>query len=113
MSGIAGIANVPTTPEDLKVWATTHATHHVNINEAIYQLTGANLPVFVLDPIDPENTSVWEDQHQVMHNNQNQILGIDGFDLSEVDFTNAEYLTGWTQLNFSEHLQASNILGIG
>ena len=113
MSGIAGIFNIPRTPEELKVWATVHATHHININTAIYQLTGINLPGFVLDPIDPENTSVWEDQHQVMHDNQNQILGIAGFDLSEVDFTNQELLTGWIQLNSNEHYQASNILEIG
>lgn len=113
MSGIAGVFNIPRTPDELKVWATVHATHHRDINRAIYQITGLNLPEFVLDPIDPDNTSVWEDQHQVMHNNQDEILGISGFDLSEVDFKDEEFLTGWITLNANEHFQASNILGIG
>ena len=113
MSGLAGIFNVPTTPDELKVWATTHASHHRDINRAIYQITGVNLPEFILDPIDPSNTSVWEDQHQIMHSNFDEILGISGYDLSQVDFTNQEFLTGWITLNSNEHLQASNILGIG
>lgn len=113
MSGIAGIYNVPTTPDELKVWATTHARHHTDINQAIYNQTGGNLPEFVLDPIDPENTSVWEDQHQIAHNNFNSVLGIAGYDLSEVDFTNRDYMTGWITLNAQEHFQAANILGIG
>lgn len=113
MSGIAGIANIPTTREELLVWATNHATHHVDINRSLYQLTGINLPDFILDPIDPDNTGVWEAQHQIEHDNMDAILGITGFDLSEVDFKKTEYLTGWIQLNLSEHYQAANVLGIG
>ena len=113
MSAVAALFNVPSNAQELSTWATAHATHHRDINRVLYQLTGANLAEFVLDPIDPGNTGVWEDQHQVMHQNQNAILGIQGFDLSEVDFKNQDLLTGWITLNANEHFQAANILGIG
>lgn len=113
MSGIAGIANIPTTEQELLLWATNHATHHVNINQAIFRLTDINLPNFILDPINPDDIGVWEAQHQIEHNNMDAILGITGFDLSEVDFKKTEYLAGWIQLNFNEHYIASNLLGIG
>ena len=113
MSAIAALFNVPSNAQELSQWATAHATHHRDINRVLYQLTGADLPEFVLDPIDPSNTGVWEDQHQVMHQNQNAILGINGFDLSEVDFKNLDLLTGWITLNANEHYQAAAILGIG
>lgn len=113
MSGVAALFNVPTTPTELDVWASVHASHHRDINRAIYQLTQVALPEFVLEPINPKDTGVWEAQHQQMHQNQDAILGIDGFDLTGVDFTNPELLTGWIQLNSSEHFQAANTLGIG
>ena len=113
MSGIAGIFNVPGTPEELLLWATTHATHHRDINRAIYNRTGIVLDEFVLDPIDPDNTTVWEDQHQVMHSQMDSVLGIGGYDLSEVNFKDPTLLNGWIQLNSNEHYIAANILEIG
>lgn len=113
MSGIATLFNVPTTVEELGSWATAHMAHHRDINRGIYQLTGISFPEFILDPIDPRDTNVWEDQHQLMHTNMDAVLGIGGFDLSNVDFTKPELLAGWIQLNANEHYQASNILQIG
>ena len=113
MSGLANIFNVPSTAEELAVWATAHMTHHRDINRRIYELTGVSLPEFVLDPFDPADTGVWESQHQIMHTNMDLILNIDGFDLSEVDFTDPETLPGWITLNANEHYIASNVLGIG
>ena len=113
MSGIAALFNVPGNRSELDSWASAHATHHRDIIRRIYEITGANLPEYVLDPIDPEDTGVWEDQHQIMHQDMDTVLGISGFDLSGVDFNNYEELVGWIQLNSSEHFQASNILEIG
>ena len=113
MSGVAALFNVPTTPAELEAWASAHASHHRDINRVIYQLTKVSLPEFVLEPINPKDTGVWEDQHQQMHQNMDAILGISGVDLTNVDFTNPQLLTGWIQLNSTEHFQAANILGIG
>ncbi len=84
MSAIAALFNVPSTPEELGIWATAHATHHRDINRRIFELVGTNLPEFLLDPIDPNNTGIWEDQHQAIHQDMDAILGINGFDLSDL-----------------------------
>lgn len=113
---IAALQNIPATPEELAVWAFAHQAHHVDINVAIYNVLNIALPQFVLDPFDPANEDQmgsWSYLHQQMHDNQNFILGIAGNNLVDVDWTDEGELAGWVQLNFSEHLQASNILGVG
>ena len=115
MSGIASLFNVPTTPEELSSWATSHASHHRDISRRIYEISNGVivLPEYLLDPIDPNNTGVWEAQHQIMHQDMDAVLNINGFDLSTVDFNNTEALTGWVQLNGNEHFIAAAALGIG
>lgn len=113
MSGIAALFNVPASRGDLQSWASAHMTHHRDVIRRIYEITGATLPEYVLDPIDPEDTGVWEDQHQIMHQDMDAVLGINGFDLTGVDFDNYEQLSGWINLNANEHYQAANILQIG
>ena len=115
MSSLASLFNVPTTPEELQIWASAHMTHHRTINRRVYELSNGLLvlPEYVLDPINPNDTGVWEDQHQIMHQDLESVLGISGFDLSNVDFKNPERLAGWIQLNANTHYQASNILEIG
>ena len=87
--------------------------HHRDINEKIYVLLKLALPEYILDPIDPNDTGTWEYQHQLMHDNQNSILGIQGQDLTGVDWKNPEVLTAWVFLNSSEHYQAAEELLIG
>ena len=74
---------------------------------------GITLPEYMLHPSNPDDTGVWEDQHQQMHQDMDALLGINGFDLTNVNFENEAYLAGWIQLHFNEHYQAANILGIG
>lgn len=112
MSGIAGLFNVPLGQKELDTWASVHARHHVDINSSIYKLTKLSLPEFVLEPIDPNDTKTWEEQHQIMHQNQNALLGIEGYDLSSVDFNDRDNLTAWIQLNAVEHRQAEDLLRI-
>lgn len=113
MSGVAALSNTPTTPAELALWASVHMTHHRDINRRIYELAGVSLPEFMLDPINPHDTGVWEDQHQQMHQDMDSLLGISGFDLTNVNFENESLLSGWIQLHFNEHYQAANILEIG
>lgn len=113
---IAALQNVPGTPEELAQWAFCHQAHHADIIQRIYDLALIALPVFILDPFDPNNQEqmgVWAYLHQQMHDNQNALLGIEGGNLVDVDFTNQDELAGWIQQNFSEHLQAANALGVG
>ena len=113
MSGLASLANVPSTDEERAQWAFAHMAHHRDINFKIYNLIKVALPEYSLDPIDPNDTSTWEYQHQLMHDQQNTLLGISGQDLTGVDWKDQRILAAWVQLNVNEHFQASDILEIG
>ena len=113
MSGLASLANVPSNDEERAQWSFAHMAHHRDIAEKIYVLLKIALPEYIIDPIDPNDTEQWEYQHQLMHDTQNQLLGIDGQDLTGIEWKDQNLLTGWIQLNFNEHYQASNILEIG
>lgn len=113
MSGLAGLYNIPGSPEELDVWAFIHAAHHRDINRIIFELYQITLPEYGLDPIDPQNVNAWNYQHQEMHSIQDEILGISGFNLSDVDWTDRGQLASFIFLNASEHYQAAQILGIG
>lgn len=113
MSGLADLYNVPTTDEERAQWTFAHMAHHRDIAEKIYVLVKVAIPEYILDPVDPNDTGTWEYQHQLMHDNQNQILGIEGQDLTGIDWKNKNELSGWIFLNASEHYQASQILEVG
>lgn len=113
MSGIANLYNVPNSDSERAEWSFSHAAHHRDINLAIYNALKIALPEYLLDPLNPNDTGVWEYQHQLMHDNNNAILGIQGQDLTEVDWKNQRLLAAWIWLNVNEHVQAANILGIG
>ncbi len=113
MSGLADLYNVPTTDEERAQWSFAHLAHHRDINQRIYTLIRVALPEYIIDPINIDDPGDWEYQHQLMHDEQNQILGIQGQDLTGVEWKDERLLAGWIFLNSSEHYQASAILGIG
>lgn len=112
MSGLANLYNVPVSDIDRAQWAFAHMAHHRDINLAIYNLIKVALPEYILDPVNPNDAEQWEYQHQLMHDNQNQILGIEGQDLTGIDWKNPNLLAGWIWLNAHEHVLASNILEV-
>lgn len=113
MSGLADLANVPGSDEERAQWSFAHMSHHRDINRRIYELVKVALPEYILDPIDPNDDGTWEYQHQLMHDNFNELLGIQGQDLTGLDWKDKNLLAAWIQLDFNEHYQASNILEIG
>jgi hypothetical protein len=113
MSGIASLYNVPGTADELAEWSFDHMAHHRDIISKIYALENVQLPEYILDPIDPNNPGVWEYQHQLMHDAQNFVLGIQGQDLTGVDWKDQNLMTAWVFLNAQEHFQAADILEIG
>ena len=79
----------------------------------ILQQGGVQLASYVLDPIDPNNSEAWLYQHQLMHQAFDALLGIEGYDLLDVDLKDSNQFAGWIFLNGSEHYQAAKILEIG
>ena len=116
MSSVATLFEVPSSPQTFMLWNSAHATHHRDIIRVIYQNYGVTLPEYMLDPLNPlDETALnnWLYVHQAMHANQDQVLGIAGYDLSDVDWTDRDNLSFWIQQNANEHYQAANILEIG
>ncbi len=113
---IAALFNIPGTPEEYAEWAFAHSVHHLDVNNRIYDTRQIALPFYLLDPFDPKDPNsaeAWAYNHELMHQNQNQVLGIDGFDLSTVDWSNRNQVAAWIQLNANEHYQAATILQVG
>lgn len=109
---IANLANVPNSPETLSSWSFAHAAHHRDIIAAIYRTKQIKLIEFPLDPMILENPGAWGYNHQSMHSQMDEILGINPFDLTDVNWDDQSQRAAWIWLNFQEHLQASNKLGI-
>ena len=110
--GLAAIENIPVDQPTTDQWAFSHMAHHRDINRKIFELHGIEIPEFNLDPFDPNDIGTFRYQHQQMHNLQNAVLGIAGGDLTDVEWQDQEQRASWIQLNFIEHLQANQILGV-
>jgi len=113
MSGIASLFNIPGTPEEANSWAFAHASHHRDIIKAIFEQYRTSLPEYVLEPLPLRDMSTWVYQHQQMHNDMNQITGISGYNLSNVDWQNIESRSGWIFSNAAEHTRIAGVLRIG
>lgn len=113
MSGLAGVYNIPADDVELEEWTFVHMANHRDIIQAIRRQTGIELVEYVLDPLNLTAFEDWVYQHQIMHQQFNGVLGIQGFDLTEVNFADKSTLASWIQLNGNEHYQACNALGIG
>ena len=61
-------------------------------------------------PGDP-NLGTWAYSHQQAHTAFDDILGIAGNDLTDVDFTKQDQVESWLRLHFQEHYEAQQSLG--
>ena len=113
MSGVAGLFNVPSTPQEMSTWSFVHAAHHVDINRILYRLLNVSLDAFVLDPFDPAKPDGWLQNHQTMHKQMDELLGIAGYNLLAVDMDDEGQFAAWIALNADEHFKAANLLGLG
>ena len=113
---LATLLNLPTSPELVAQFSFANQDSHVKIAAAIRenQKYRQNIPIYPLDPIPPfaAGRLVWGLNHQNAHNTQNQILRIQGQDITSVDFQNDEQLAAWIQQHFIEHYLAETMLGV-
>jgi hypothetical protein len=109
---IAAILNIPQSKQEIQYWAFAHMAHHRDINAAILRNYNYAMPEYLLDPMNVRDLGAWSDQHQTMHSLQDRILGISGYDLSDLNWADQGQRQGWIFLNFQEHYEAANILGV-
>ena len=104
MASVADLFNVPTTDQEMWAWSFQHMAHHRDLNASILRLTGIALPEFILDPVNLADAQSFLNQHQQMHNNTDAILGIAGYDLTEVNWDDPANRAGWIFLNATLHV---------
>lgn len=103
-------------PTGMEEWAHAHMQHHVAIITAMRQARGFELPLRQIFPVnwdDPVSISIFLREHQQMHNDFGIILGIQGNDLTNVDFQDQDQRESWFFLNLTQHRSAAEALGQG
>ena|SRR5215475_2059911 len=103
----------PKDPASMAIWSFANQAHHIDIRRVLFEQTGLTYDQFILDPFDPKEIDRWVYWHQNMHESQNALLGIQGYDLTGVDFEDPDGLKDWVYNHANEHYQAGQILGLG
>ncbi len=112
---LAGLYNIPNDEQQLAQWSFINAAAHADINRVIFERFNISIPAYALDPIPTESKDlqVWLYQHQQMHTDMDAVLGIQGFDLTDVNWQDRSQFAGWIEGHAIEHLQAGRILNLG
>lgn len=113
MTALAGLWNVAGDQGELDTWSLTHMASHRDILKAIFDQGAISLPEYILDPIPLQDMGTWIYQHQRMHQDMNQVFGISGLNLLNVDWQDPASRAGFVIGNATEHRQIANLLGIG
>lgn len=103
------------TPTGLEEWAQAHAQHHRAIITAMEEARDIKLPERLIYPVnfeDPASVAVFLREHQAAHNDFQAILGIQGNDIANVDFTNKGEREAWFFLHLTSHIAAASSLGL-
>jgi hypothetical protein len=109
---VADLSNAPASDQELAQWSFAHQDHHRNIIAFIQRTQNVVLPQYVVDPVDTGPNAAWGDLHQTMHNNSDVILGVSGYDVSEVDWKNPDQLASWIWLHYQLHYAEATASGV-
>ncbi len=110
---LASLFTIPKTPEEWRVWSFSNQDSHNRIVEAIHAQKQKILTVLALDPIQQNDLAGWLRNHQQMHNDMDDILNIDGADLTVPDPSDQKAYSDFVFRHAREHQQAEELLGIG
>lgn len=109
---LAALMNVPKTEEQWRQFSYDHRNSHDKIRAAIAQKYGVNLTDYLVDPINPENIQQFLQNNAAMHTDMNNILKSQSSNLLDVDPSDPQQLDSWINLNYQEHENAEQLLGI-
>lgn len=102
----------PDSEDSRNLWAFNHAAIHFTVNDAIFTQKNAKIDSFQLSPINPDDIGLWLYRHQMMHNEANNVLGLTGFDLLELDWNDPDAFQTWLALHGDEHQRWNQALGV-
>ena len=85
---------------------------HQDIQQAIQAQLSVNQEIYIINPwLDSDAAAILQ-RHQQFHNDMDGALGINGEDLSSIDFKNQRAIEEWVFQHYQDHLAAHQILGI-
>jgi len=93
-------------------WSFDHFQDHVEILQAIKKQLNISLQEWPIFPFTPDSPDVWLRMHQAMHFDMNNALNISGSSLTEVNFDNRAEVDAFLDMNYLEHSNAREALGI-
>ena len=85
---------------------------HQDIQQAIQAQLSVNQEIYIINPWLDSDASAILQRHQQFHNDMDGALGINGEDLSSIDFKNQRAIEEWVFQHYQDHLAAHQILGI-
>lgn len=103
-------------PEGLEQWAFAHARFHESLNWAIEQKYGVRFAEKQLYPVNFEDTAsvqIFLQQNQEAHNEFGALLGIQGNDLANVDFSDKDQRDQWFFYELQSLRSAAENVGLG
>jgi hypothetical protein len=110
--GLAQVIYPPPTAHGMTEWSFDHYQHHLAIIQQAAAL-GYTLNFYNIWPINEKNFKDFLDQHSQMHSEMNAIAGINGAELTDVDFKDKKKRDAWFYLQWVEHQSVAQFLGGG
>jgi len=109
---LAALMNVPKTDAEWRQFSYDHRDSHDRIRAAIKKKYGVDLTDYVIDPINPDSLQQFLQDNASLHTDMNGILKSQSSDLLDVDINDPKQLDSWINLNYQEHQNAEQLLGI-
>ncbi len=109
---LAALLNVPKTDAEWRQFSYDHRDSHDRIRAAIKKKYGVDLTDYVIDPINPDSLQQFLQDNASLHTDMNGILKSQSSDLLDVDINDPKQLDSWINLNYQEHQNAEQLLGI-
>lgn len=100
--GFPTLYNVPTDDSEMARFAFENRMHHMAIDDTLSS-KGVRPLGYVLEPIFQSDMTAWLLRHQEVHNLMNGALGLEGNDLTTVDFNDKGQVASWINLHANEH----------
>ena len=108
---LAELFELPKTDSDWAMWSFAHQAFHHDVDQTIARTYSVTLAEYALDPFNPTDTQ-WLYNHQESHNARNAVLGVKGYDLTNLDLSNEQSVIDWINLHASEEQYAAEKLNL-
>jgi hypothetical protein len=109
---LADIENTPQNLTDKAQFDFAHQDIHRRLIDYMQSLvTGLTLDAYILDPLHvTDQATVY--QHQTMHNELDMLLGTPNYDMTSLNWEDAESRGNWVDNNYQSHLAYSQLTGV-